>query len=104
MADECVTLHQFEGRENLCDERFQRDKERLDDFEAGMREIQKLNVQMSEMIKRHDSQIDNQEGRIQAIEKQPGDKYNKIQTTAITALTSAFVSGAIAALSAVMQQ
>jgi len=98
MPDECVSLHQFEGRENLCDERFRRDKERLDDYEKGMQEVQKLSVQMGEMIKRHDSQIDNHEKRISSIERQPADQYGKIKMAIVTALISVLVSGIVNAV------
>lgn len=95
MADECVSKHQFEGRENLCDERFRRDKERLDEFEKGMREVRKLSIQMGEMIKRHDDQIEAHERRILNLEKQPSEQFGKIKTAIATAVVTGLAGFAV---------
>jgi hypothetical protein len=99
----CITRPEFVGRNALCDERFGRDKERLDAYETGLQEVQKLSVQMGEMIKRHDSQIENHEQRLASIEKQPADQYGKVKMAVVTAVISVMVSGIMTAVMAAMK-
>ena len=84
-----VTHDEYAGREKLCDERFARDKARIEGCENLVREIQMLNEKMSQMIERHDKQIEDQDRRIKNLELQPADTFDKIRI----ALTTAVVTG-----------
>ncbi|MBE5766188.1 MAG: hypothetical protein E7335_03280 [Clostridiales bacterium] len=93
-----VSRDQYEGRTLMCDERFRRDKERIDRNEDEMRRVRELTVQMGEMIKRHDSQIEGHERRLMTLEKQPSEQFGKIKTAAITAIVTGLVGLAVNAI------
>ena len=93
-----VSRDQYEGRTLMCDERFRRDKERIDRHKDEMRRVRELTVQMGEMIKRHDSQIEGHEKRLQTLEKQPSEQFGKIKTAVITAVVSGLAGLAVSAI------
>lgn len=86
-------------RDKLYDERFARDKERIENHEAHMKEqdeairkVQDLTIEMGEMIKRHDERLADQGQRIKIIEQKPGRRWDLIIDKIITVLVAAAVS------------
>lgn len=86
-------------RDKLYDERFARDKERIENHEAHMKEqdeairkVQDLTIEMGEMIKRHDERLDDQSQRIRTIEQKPGKRWDVVIDKIITVLVAAAVS------------
>lgn len=86
-------------RDKLYDERFARDKERIENHEAHMKEqdeairkVQDLTIEMGEMIKRHDERLDDQSQRIRTIEQRPGKRWDVVIDKIITVLVAAAVS------------
>ena len=98
MPENEVSRDQYEGRTLMCDERFRRDKERIDRHEEEMRRVRELTVQMGEMIKRHDNQIESHERRIMNLEKQPSEQFGKIKTAAVTAVVTGLAGLAVSAI------
>lgn len=86
-------------REKLYDERFARDKERIEQHEAHMKEqdeqirkVQDLTIEMGEMIKRHDERIADQGTRIRAIEQKPGRRWEMAIDKVVNAVVAACVA------------
>ena len=80
----CVSNHKN------VDERFGRDLERIRATEELTRKLSDLTIEMQQMIKRHDEELKDQNTRISALEKRPGQLLDKI----VGALISFFVGGA----------
>lgn len=83
-----------EVMQKLNDERFARDKERLDKLEELTTKVSECNLQMSEMVKAHNDKLDAYDKRLQQIEDRPRDWIDKIISGAIAAIV-AFVMGVI---------
>lgn len=86
-------------REQLYNERFQRDKERIENHEAHMKEqdeairkMQDLTIEMGEMIKRHDERLDDQGQRIRSMEQKPGRRWDMVIDKIITVIVAGFVA------------
>lgn len=86
-------------RDKLIDERFARDKERIEHHEEHMKEqddairkVQDLTIEMGEMIKRHDERIADQGARIKAIETKPGKRWDMVIDKIINAVVAACVA------------
>ena len=91
--------------ENLCrerqrvqDERFARDKERIEDLEQVCDKLNRLSIEMSELVKKHDEQLTRQDKRLEAIEQKPLRWWEKFTGAIITALGSAVGGGVLALL------
>ena len=95
MESRPISGHEFEGRKAMCDERFARDKQRLDKQEAALDEIRMLNVKIAEMIERHDETVRKHDERLTAIEKQPADTWGKVKAAIIGAIASGIAVAAI---------
>jgi hypothetical protein len=108
------------GHKEVVDERFARDKERLNNLEETQRQLSSLSVQFGEMIKNqsqqiiglssdskemmacnikltelvaaHSKQIENHEQRLDTIEKKPSTWLDRI----IGWILAAFISGCVA--------
>ena len=91
-----VSKDEFDGRKAVEDERFARDKARLDKHEDQMDDLMRLTVQMGELLKRHDESIDKHDRRISDIERQPVDTLSKVKTAIITTIVSGAVGAALA--------
>lgn len=95
-------------RDQLYDERFARDKERIEQHEAHMREqdaeraeLREMSIKMAELLSRHDEAIVKHEERIHTMEEKPAKSWSALQSAAI----SAIVSGGVAAfLNLILQQ
>ena len=86
-------------RDKLYDERFARDKERIEHHEEHMKEqdeqirkVQDLTIEMGEMIKRHDERIADQGERLKAIEQKPGRRFDMVIDKIINAVVAACVA------------
>lgn len=91
--------------ENLCrerqrvqDERFARDKERIEDLEQVCDKLNRLSIEMSELVKKHDEQLSAQAQRLESIEQKPLRWWEKFTGAIITALGSAVGGGVLALL------
>ena len=91
--------------ENLCkerqrihDERFARDKERIEDLERICDKLNRLSIEMSELVKKHDEQLAAQAQRLEAVEAKPLRWWEKFTGAIITALGSAIGGGMLALL------
>ena len=86
-------------RDKLIDERFARDKERIESHEKHMdeqdaerREIKELTIRMGELLDKHDEKIVNHERRIEAMEQKPANRWNAAVDKIVTILVAAAVS------------
>lgn len=94
---------QQDYRDKLIDERFQRDKERIEHHEDHMAEqdnkisdLEKLSIEMGELIKRHDEKIESNSKDIQSLKEQPAKNWSMVVSTIISAVTSGIVAAIIA--------
>ena len=83
----------------ILDERFARDKERLDGMEKKLDEVQALSIQMGEILKKYDDKLDGQsreleshEARIKTLEIKPAKLWDKLVYALLGALASGLVS------------
>lgn len=90
-------------RDKLMDERFQRDKERIQQHEDHMRDqdkkitdLEKVAIEMGELLKAHNELIENNSNRIRAVEEKPAKNWTVMQTAAISAVTSGIVAAVLA--------
>ena len=86
-------------RDKLYEERFARDKERIekherhmDEQDAERREIKELTIRMGELLDKHDEKIGNHEKRIEAMETKPSRRYELVMDKIINAIVSACVA------------
>ena len=82
----------------MQDERFARDKERIEDLEQVCDKLNRLSIEMSELVKKHDEQLTRQDKRLEAIEQKPLRWWEKFTGAIITALGSAVGGGVLALL------
>ena len=80
-------------RQRVQDERFARDKERIEDLEKICEKLNRLSIEMSELVKKHDEQLNCQAQRLDAIEQKPLRWWEKFAGAVITALGSAVSGG-----------
>lgn len=85
---EYVTHDEYEGRERLCDERFARDKHQIDENKTLLWELRDCSLKLTQMIQRHDKELEEQEKRLTAIEQKPADTWGKLKIAFLTALVS----------------
>ena len=95
---EFVTHDEYEGRERLCDERFARDKHQIDENRTMLQELRDCNIKLTQMIERHDKELDAQEKRLSAIEHAPADTYGKLKVALITAVITGFAGYIVSAI------
>ena len=56
-------------RQRVQDERFKRDLERIEDLEQVCDKLNRLSIEMSELVKKHDEQLATQAQRLESIEQ-----------------------------------
>lgn len=100
---EQITPEVCRVHQQMLNERFGRDKERLDamdrkheETERRQEQIEKLSVQMGEMLKNHNDKLDDHDKRIVHLEKKPSVIWDKIILTAVTGVISALIGAAMA--------
>ena len=82
-------------RQRVQDERFARDKERIEDLEKICEKLNRLSIEMGELIKKHDEELNHQSRRLQVIEQKPLRWWEKFAGAVITALGSAVGGGTL---------
>ena len=96
MSNETVSKDMHDGRCQIEDERFARDKERIEKTEENLHKISEASVLFTEILKRHECELDDHGKRIVAIESKPSKLVNAAQIAAISALASSLVAGVVA--------
>lgn len=91
---EPVSKEAFDGRCKLDDERFARDKERIQKAEDNIEKITTLTLQMGEIIKQNNTKLDDHEQRLDTLEGRPSAWLDRI----IAAVVGAIITGAVAAV------
>lgn len=88
-----------EEHKKVIDERFARDKERLDHMETKLDEVQTLSIQMGEILKKYDDKLEGQsreleshEARIKTLEVKPAKLWDKLVYALLGALASGFAA------------
>lgn len=76
-------------RQRVQDERFKRDLERIEDLEQVCDKLNRLSIEMSELVKKHDEQLTAQAQRLDAIEQRPLHWWEKFAGAIVTALGAA---------------
>ena len=88
-----------EEHKKVIDERFARDKERLDHMETKLDEVQMLSIQMGEILKKYDDKLEGQsreleshEARLKTLEIKPAKLWDKLVYALLGALASGFAA------------
>lgn len=86
-------------RDKLIDERFARDKERIESHEKHMdeqdserREIKELTIRMGELLSKHAEMLGNHEKRIEVIEQKSSRRWDMVIDKVINAVVAACVA------------
>ena len=98
MEEKYVTEEVCGERQKNAAERFSRDKERLDLQEKKMEKVSDLSIQMGEMLKRHDDELQNHDKRLETLESKPGKLWDTLIMEVIKLLASGAVGAVIAYL------
>ena len=80
--------------QKLYDERFERDKERLDHLDNLTTEVSKCSIQLSEMVRAHNDKLADHDKRLADIEDRPTALWDKV-TSGIIAAVVAFLMGVV---------
>ncbi len=97
---EFVTHDEYEGRERLCDERFARDKHQIEQNRVMLQEMRDCNIKLTQMIERHDRELETQAKRLTTIEHAPADTFGKLKVALITAIVTGFAGYIVSAITA----
>jgi len=92
MPEKLVTEEVCALRVKAFDERFQRDKERLEKIETLTQEVSKCNIQLTEIIRSQGETIRDHEERLHEIERRPRLWWDNITAAIVAASVSAFIS------------
>ena len=84
--------------QQVMDERFARDKERIEKLEDNQSRIEILTVQMGEILKSQNEALKNHTGRLERLEGRPGGLWEKV----VSGIVAAVTGGLAAALMAVI--
>ena len=85
-------------RQRVQDERFKRDLKRIEVFVLVCVLLNRLSIEMSELVKKHDEQLAAQAQRLESIEQKPLRWWEKFAGAIIAALGSAVGGGMLALL------
>ncbi|MEA5047887.1 MAG: hypothetical protein VB034_04670 [Eubacteriales bacterium] len=89
---ETIERKEFEGQKRLCDERFKRDKEDIQDSKASLEDLTRLVTEMAAMQKQSMAQTADQETRIRALESRGGAWLDRIISLVLGALIAYLAS------------
>jgi hypothetical protein len=96
---ENVSKAEFDGRIQVTDERFGRDKERIEKLETNMQTISELVVRMGEILDNNNKRLTDHERRLDKQESKPSAWLDRIISgvlgAVIAALVAAVMSGRI---------
>ncbi len=95
---EQVSKDEFAGRCQIDDERFTRDKERIEKLEAKMETVADLSIRIGLLIEKSDKRAEDHEERISAMESRPAKWFDHIVSAGIGAMIAAVVSAAMHAI------
>ena len=98
MPENAVGKEVYEVRERLIDERFSRDKERIDRLEKLTEVVSKCNIQLSQMLANYNERLQDHEKRIDDIEHRPiawQDKLWAAVTSSVVALIVSLLSSGV---------
>ena len=98
MEEKYVTEEVCGERQKNAAERFSRDKERLDLQEKKMEKVSDLSIQMGEMLKRHDDELQNHDKRLETLESKPGKLWDTLIMEIIKLLAAGVAGPGIAYL------
>lgn len=84
---ETVTPEVCLQHQRVMDERFARDKERIQKLEDNQSRIEILTVQMGEILKNQNDAIKNHTTRLEHLESRPGGLWDKVVGGIIAAVT-----------------
>ena len=96
---ENVSKAAFDGRSQVVDERFARDKERIDTLESNLKIISDLTIRMGEILDNNNKRLTDHERRLDKQESKPSAWLDRIISgvlgAVIAALVAAVMSGRI---------
>ena len=84
------------ARQRIHDERFVRAMDRFADVERMCDKLNRLRIEMSALVKKHDEQLSAQAQRLDSIERKPLRWWEKFAGATVTALGSAIGGGVLA--------
>lgn len=94
MNETPVTESLCAARRQVDDERFNRDKERIEKTEKLLDKLTECQIQNSEILKNHHDQLADHEKRLDEIEHQPKVWWDKV-ISGIIAAAVAFLTGVL---------
>ncbi len=94
MPDEYMTRDMCEQKHKVCDERFLRDKERIQSVEKLCEAIAGLVVE----LKHTNKMIESHESRIKALEERPVKRWDGLVSTCIAAIAGGLIGYLISAI------
>lgn len=74
--------------EKLCDERFARDKERIEKLEDLTGKIGECNIRLTGIAEQHDAKLKDHESRLDELERRPGNLWDKVISGIIAAVVA----------------
>ncbi len=80
--------------QKLYDERFTRDKERIEHIEDLTTKVSECNIKLSEMVKAHNDKLADHDKRLDDIENRPTALWDKVISGVIAAVV-AFLMGVV---------
>lgn len=83
-------------RHKAEDERFARDKERLDGVEKAQQELINVSTKLTQMLEYQQEQVKDHDNRLSDIEKKPGSWLDTIKSTIIASVIG-IIAGLLAA-------
>ena len=92
MAGATAAAIEFESHKKLCDERFRRDKEDIQQSKEGLAELTTLVTEMAAMQKQSMAQTADQETRIRALENKGGAWLDRIISLGLGAVVAYLAS------------
>ena len=75
----------------VCDERFRRDKERIERLEEAFEAIRKLDEKLGFVVESLKEEQDRQSSRILALEQKPARRWELVASTVITLVVGGVV-------------
>ena len=87
-----VTQNEFNGRKNVCDERFARDKERINGCETALDRLAGLVAELTGIVRANTESNADHEKRLRTLESRGGQWLDKIIAGVLGALVAAFAA------------
>ena len=73
-----MTREEYKARQELCDERFRRDKERLTCMEDTLKALGEVSIKLSILVEQHETKLDKQDTKIGSIELKPVKRWENV--------------------------